>query len=264
MDDMETVELVHPNAWWRDENPESANRKYLQMHASETNRSKITITERLLSQCDWAGKSVLEYGCGGGYFTIWMAKQGARVHALELNPNAIGAANYYARQESVADRITITRGNAETDTIEGQYDFIFAKDLIEHLADDAPFFRRLGAQLKPGGRTYIATQNDHSLNYWLEGSYERFYHGVKDWYGWDKTHHRFYNASSLEQRLREVGIVAEQWGSSYLFPWRFVTKRLTGTARPWRGWSTLDAALGALSPFAKWGWSIMVIGRKAD
>ena len=40
-------------------------------------------------------------------------------------------------------------GNAEKDTVEGQYDFIFAKDLVEHLEDDGPFFRRLARQLKP-------------------------------------------------------------------------------------------------------------------
>ncbi|MGE0681331.1 MAG: class I SAM-dependent methyltransferase [Candidatus Binatia bacterium] len=255
---------VHPNAWWRDPDPESAHHKYLRMHSSDTNRIKITITERLLTQYDWSDKKVLEYGCGGGYFTIWMAKRGAKVQAIELNPNVVGAANFYAQKEGVADRVTIVVGDAESDTIEGQYDFVFAKDLIEHLEDDRPFFRRLGEQLKPGGRTYIATQNNHSLNYLIEGSYERFYRRNTKWFGWDKTHHRFYNASLLAQRFREVGIAVEHWGSSYLFPWRFLTKRLTGKPRPWSGWTTIDRALGMKKPFAKWGWSIMVIGRKQE
>ena len=71
--------------WWEEPDPEVANRKYLQAHQSETNQAKITVTTRLLSHYDWAGKSVLEYGCGGGYFTIWMASRGARVTAVELN-----------------------------------------------------------------------------------------------------------------------------------------------------------------------------------
>ena len=120
------------------------------MHASETNRSKLAITERLMKRVDWKGKSVLEYGCGGGYFTVWMAKQGAQVTAIEMSPCAIGAVNYYAAQEGVADRVRVVPGNAETDTVDGQYDFIFAKDLVEHLEDDGPFFRtaRAAAQAR--------------------------------------------------------------------------------------------------------------------
>src|SRR5262249_5826007 len=109
------------------------------MHASETNRAKIAITERRLAPYDLAGKPGLEYGGGGGYFTVWMAKRGATVHAIEMNDNAIGALRFYAAKEGVADRVHVVRGNAEQDTIDGRYDFVFAKDLIEHLADDQPF-----------------------------------------------------------------------------------------------------------------------------
>ena len=248
--------------WWEEPDPERAHQKYLAMHRSDTNRSKIAIAERLMSSYDFSGKSVLEYGCGGGYFTIWMAKRGAHVTAIERNPHAIGGVNFYAAKEGLADRVRVVEGDAERDTIEGQYDFIFAKDLVEHLEDDSPFFRRLGAQLRRGGRTYLATQNDHSLNYLLEGSYERLYRGNAQWYGWDRTHRRFYNAPRLARQMRAVGIVPERWGSSYLFPWRFLSKRLTGRVRQWPGWTRLDQTLGTTRPFAKWGWSIMVVGRK--
>jgi 2-polyprenyl-6-hydroxyphenyl methylase/3-demethylubiquinone-9 3-methyltransferase len=262
MDDVDLPPEGDGRPWWEEPDPRSAHRKYLRMHGSETNRSKLAITARLLDRVDWAGLSVLEYGCGGGYFTIWMAKRGATVTAIELNPCAIGAVNHYAAEERVADRIRVVRGNAERDTVEGRYDFIFAKDLIEHLDDDGPFFRRLGEQLRSGGRTYLATQNDHSLNYLLEGGYEHLYRGNRRWCGWDRTHRRFYNAPMLERRMRDVGIAPECWGSSYLVPWRFVSKRLTGKPRPWKLWTRLDQALGTTPPFARWGWSIMVLGRK--
>jgi 2-polyprenyl-6-hydroxyphenyl methylase/3-demethylubiquinone-9 3-methyltransferase len=249
--------------WWRDPDPASAHRKYLAMHASSTNRAKAAVTLRLLERFDWAGKSVLEYGCGGGYFTVWMAGRGARVTAIELSPCAMGAVRHYATVSGVADRVHVVEGNAERDTVPGQYDFIFAKDLVEHLDDDRPFFRRLGEQLRPGGWTYVATQNDHSLNYLLEGGYQRFYRGNRGWFGWDKTHKRFYNAPMLARRLREAGIRPRAWGSSYLVPWRFVTRVLTGRPRPAGLWGAIDRALGTLPPFSRWGWSIMVLGEKA-
>jgi len=262
MDDVDLPTKAGGLGWWEDPDPKSAHLKYLKMHSSPTNRCKLVITERLMNRFDWAGKSVLEYGCGGGYFTVWMARRGARVTAIEMSPCAIGAVNYYAAQEGVADRVQVVPGNAEQDTVPGQYDFIFAKDLVEHLEDDGPFFRRLAQQLRPGGGTYIATQNDHSLNYWLEGSYERLYRGNKGWCGWDRTHKRFYNASMLAERLRSVGLVPEGWGSSYIIPWRFLTRRLTGKARPWGIWEQVDRGLGTTLPFSRWGWSIMVVGKK--
>jgi len=92
---------------WEEPDPERAHQKYLAMHRSDTNRSKIAIAERLMSSYDFSGKSVLEYGCGGGYFTIWMAKRGAHVTAIERNPNAIRGVNFYAAKDGVADRVRL-------------------------------------------------------------------------------------------------------------------------------------------------------------
>ncbi len=256
------TEEAHPVGWWQDTNPESAHSKYLAMHASETNRAKNGVVEQMLSRLDWKGKSVLEFGCGGGHFTIWMARQGAMVHAVEHNPNAIAIVELAARKAGVSDRVKVIRGDANNETVAGHYDFIFAKDLIEHLEDDGSFLKGLADQLRPGGRVFIGTQNDHCLNYLLEGSFERFVRGNRDWRGWDSTHYRFYNAATLKQKLRAVGIKTERYGSSYLLPWRFLTRRLTGRVRPWSGYTRLDLILGTLPPFSRLGWSIMVLGRK--
>src|SRR6059036_903644 len=58
MDDFDGSD--HP--WWEESDPERAHQKYLGVHGSDTNRSKIAITERLLGGYNFAGKSVLEYG----------------------------------------------------------------------------------------------------------------------------------------------------------------------------------------------------------
>src|SRR5438132_1216856 len=67
---------------------------------------------------------------------------------------------------------------------------------------------------------------------------------------------------TLANADREAGIQPEHWGSSYLFPWRFITKRLTSKQRPWRGFTVLDQMLGTVAPFSRWGWSIAVVVRK--
>src|SRR5262245_58630099 len=131
MDDVDLPSDAKEKPWWEEPDPKSAHLKYMKMHSSATNRSKLAITERLMGRFDWDGKAVLEYGCGGGYFTVWMAKQGACVTAIEMSPCAIGAVQYYAAKEGVADRVRVVAGDAERETVDGQYDFIFAKDLVE-------------------------------------------------------------------------------------------------------------------------------------
>jgi 2-polyprenyl-6-hydroxyphenyl methylase/3-demethylubiquinone-9 3-methyltransferase len=248
--------------WWQNPDPVSAYAEYARLQESVTNRAKAAIVERLLSPYEWRGTSVLELGCGGGHFTVWLAKRGATVDAVDLSPSSVGIVKFAAEQAGVADRVRASQGNAETFTGRGTYDFIFAKDLVEHLDDDGPFFRRIAAQLRPGGHVFLATQNDHCLNYLIEGAWERWVRDNPNWMGWDRSHRRFYNAPLLSGRLREAGIEPERWGSSYLVPWRFLTRRLTGKVRPWEGWAAIDRLLGTAGPIARLGWSLMVVGRK--
>ena len=74
MDDVDVLPKGAEKGWWEEPDPKRAHEKYLAMHNSPTNRAKLAITTRLMQRLDWSGKSVLEYGCGGGYFTVWMAK----------------------------------------------------------------------------------------------------------------------------------------------------------------------------------------------
>ena len=45
MDDTDVLDAKGSIAWWRDANPESAHAKYLTMHGSDTNRSKIAVSQ---------------------------------------------------------------------------------------------------------------------------------------------------------------------------------------------------------------------------
>src|SRR5688500_8222674 len=182
MDDVDALD-AGGIAWWLDPEPESSHAKYMRMHGSATNRSKNAVTERMLAAFQWQGKSVLEYGCGGGYFSVWLAMRGATVHALDMNPNAVGAAQFYARKANVSDRLQVMLGNAETDDIVGKINFIFAKEVVEDLDDDRSFILRLARERLLGCHAYIAHQYDYSLDYLIVGCYERFWRVNRRWFG---------------------------------------------------------------------------------
>lgn len=251
------------DAWWEDPDPASGYQRYLQMYSSPTNLAKAAVTEKLLSAYDWRGKRVLEYGCGGGQFTLWMAARGAEVWAVDRNARALAILEHAATGAQLTKRIHLCEGNAESVAVEGTFDFVFAKDLLEHLIEDQAFLDRVAAQTRPGGHIFLATQNNHSLNYWTEGIFQRYFRGQREWMGWNREHLRFYNAGSLTSKMERAGFSPERWGSSYLFPWRFLTRRLTGKARPWFGWQWIDRTFGTLRPWNRLGWSILVIGRRS-
>jgi 2-polyprenyl-3-methyl-5-hydroxy-6-metoxy-1,4-benzoquinol methylase len=47
------------------------------------------------------GKRILELGCGRGDFSIWLAKQGARVTAVDIGPDLVAAAQVLAKVNQV-------------------------------------------------------------------------------------------------------------------------------------------------------------------
>ncbi|MGH2351276.1 MAG: class I SAM-dependent methyltransferase [Chloroflexota bacterium] len=60
---------------------------------------------------DVAGKDVLELGCGAGQWSVWLARQGARVSGLDLSARQLA----HARRSCVAAgvEVTLVHGNAE-------------------------------------------------------------------------------------------------------------------------------------------------------
>ncbi len=83
----------------------------------------------------WAGKRVLEIGCGIGTDTINFARHGAFVTAVELSEKSLEIARQRAKVYDLQDRILFYLGNAEELTafvpVE-PYDLIYSFGVIHH------------------------------------------------------------------------------------------------------------------------------------
>lgn len=103
-----------------------------------------------------AGKSALDAGCGAGLLAEPLARLGARVTGLDAAEENIEAAANHARTAGLA----ITYRTGELDTLgPGQFDFITAMEVIEHVADKPAFVGQLAARLAPGGLMVLSTPN---------------------------------------------------------------------------------------------------------
>jgi 2-polyprenyl-3-methyl-5-hydroxy-6-metoxy-1,4-benzoquinol methylase len=107
-------------------------------------------------------RTVLDYGCGFGFFVPRLAAMGLQVSATDLSPEAVAAANTNNRG------LAGFRGARLTDELRASgetFDAITATEIVEHMSDEALtlFFADMRTLLAPGGRLLLTTPNDEDL-----------------------------------------------------------------------------------------------------
>lgn len=85
---------------------------------------------------DLKGKDVLDFGCGMGNTSLWIAKEmGARVDGYDLDANHIAVAKELNRKHQIPG-VRFELRNIIENPIEKQYDFIILNDVIEHIKEE--------------------------------------------------------------------------------------------------------------------------------
>jgi len=85
---------------------------------------------------DLRGKDVLDFGCGMGSTSLWIAKElGARVDGYDLDPNHIAVARELNRKHKIPGVYFELRNIIES-SIDKQYEFIMINDVIEHITEE--------------------------------------------------------------------------------------------------------------------------------
>ena len=110
------------------------------------------------------GMTVMDVGCGMGYFSIGMAKLvGAtgKIIAVDLQQKMLDVMHRRARRSGVADRIMPHRCEADTIGIQEPVDFILAFWMVHEVSDKNYFFGQLRSLLAPEGKILIAEPKMH-------------------------------------------------------------------------------------------------------
>lgn len=134
------------------------------------------------------GKSVLDLGCGSGYGAARIAGVADAVHAVDVDPDAIGfARERYLRRNLTFSRIEPGRPLPFSD---GAFDVVLSFQVIEHVHDDRGYLEQACRVLKPGGLLVVVTPDRrHRLLPWQRP--------------WNRWHVREYSAASLERRVAQ-------------------------------------------------------------
>jgi len=102
---------------------------------------------------DVQGKEVLDLGCGNGKISVYLARAGATVTAIDLSPISVQNTKLLAEYNQVGARVsTVVLDSLDVRTLHKHFDLVIGKDILHHIEPFDAFVDALYDVLKPGGR----------------------------------------------------------------------------------------------------------------
>jgi 2-polyprenyl-6-hydroxyphenyl methylase/3-demethylubiquinone-9 3-methyltransferase len=191
-------ELAH--RWW---DPDS---EFKPLH--RINPLRLEWIERVVS--GFAGKSVLDVGCGGGILAESIARRGAAaVLGIDLAQKPLRVAQLHALETGV-DHVDYREVSAEALAAEqpAAFDVVTCMEMLEHVPDPASIVRACATLVRPGGQVFFSTINrnakafvfaivgaEHLLRLLPKGTHE---------------YAKFLRPSELARACREAGLALQQ------------------------------------------------------
>jgi ubiquinone/menaquinone biosynthesis C-methylase UbiE len=112
-----------------------------------------------------AGDRALDIGCGAGDFTASLAQAGAEAVGVDVAEAALERAR--ARHPGLDFRLVPIDGPLPFD--DNAFDLVWASEVIEHVADTAPWLSELRRVLAPAGRLLVTTPSHGRLRVAVSG-----------------------------------------------------------------------------------------------
>jgi 2-polyprenyl-6-hydroxyphenyl methylase/3-demethylubiquinone-9 3-methyltransferase len=100
-----------------------------------------------------AGSRVLDYGCGAGPFTNFLATSGYSAEGADISERALG----YARSRFPNRTFIGLDPRGSLPVQDATYDAVWSTEVIEHLLDVGAALRELNRVTKPGGILILTT-----------------------------------------------------------------------------------------------------------
>jgi SAM-dependent methyltransferase len=126
---------------------------YADPQARQAHDVLIPRLEQILSARSWPqGARAIDYGCGNGSLTAWVASRGFKAVGVDLSPSGIAMA-----AKAYPDVAFSTDVTAEHIAAMGPFDLGLCINVIAHCADPSTGPRKIFDNLKPGGTLILAT-----------------------------------------------------------------------------------------------------------
>lgn len=108
---------------------------------------------KILDELDFKGKTVLDYGCGDGFYSEYLYKRGASVVGVDISPKMIDFAKYNYKRDNNGINFFLTDG--KTLKFDSDYfDYIISSFVLQHVVDEkilSNLFTEFSRTLKENG-----------------------------------------------------------------------------------------------------------------
>nr|MDO8117398.1 class I SAM-dependent methyltransferase [Candidatus Sigynarchaeota archaeon] len=124
-------------------------------------KPRIFVTTLLKQARVTQGKTVLDYACGPGVFSLAAAEnvgESGYVYAADIQPLAVAEVNKRAQKEGLTNLSTINT-DCNTHLPDGSVDVVLLFDCFHNFKDPRPILSEMHRVLKPAG--ILAVQIDH-------------------------------------------------------------------------------------------------------
>src|SRR5262245_27596485 len=164
------------------------------------NRARVAYFREKLGV--FQGKRMLDVGCGGGILAESLAREGARVVAVDPSEASLSQAREHARAQGLS--IDYRAGFAEDLDLREEFDAVFAVDVLEHVQDLEATLRACARAFRPDGFFGFLTQNQ-TLEAFRFLIWEQEYRqrvmpkGAHDF-------HKFITPEAMRSALRRAGL----------------------------------------------------------
>jgi len=174
----------------------------------------------------FAGKDVLEIGCGAGSAACLFAKAGARITGIDITEKALSIAQANVRSQKLENNVRLLHMDAEKMHFpDASFDHVYSWGVIHHSRDPSVIMHQIARVLRPGGTGMIMVYNRRSLRYvgrglWWLIARGRFARGetletVQANFT-DGYYHKHYARAELAEALGAAGLRVESVEPSHM------------------------------------------------
>lgn len=177
-----------------------------------------------------AGKMLLDVGCGDGELASELARRGAIVTGLDVDPRMVAAAQ--RRSESEHTQLQLVEGKAEHLPFDNEsFDYVLAVTVLCFVRDAEQAVTEMARVLKPGGYLVIGELGRSSL--WA------MHRRVRGWLGdvtWRAA--KFRAASELRRLAQAAGLTVVEVRGAIHYPPCAIAAKIVSPVDLWLGRKT--------------------------
>jgi SAM-dependent methyltransferase len=163
---------------------------------SEDLSGRFLYTTQFVNTEDINRKSVLDIGCGFGWFELWsLSCNVMRIVGTEIDEKSLSTAKGNIKNERAAFQVA----TVESLKFNSKFDTVVSWEVIEHIPEytETLMFQKINSLLKPNGVFYLSTPYNSWRSKLLDPA-------------WWVIGHRHYSKESLEKLGNQYGFELEE------------------------------------------------------